>query len=275
MSSIPSMRKSVRLITGGCASILMLVSLAGANHRQPCQSDAVAVGPLCVDKYEASVWHTHDEKTIKAIRAGKIAKPSDLAKATQHGAKEDDYGDGCPDNGNECVNFYAVSVPGAMPARYITWFQALAACRNAGKRLPNNAEWQMAALGTPDPGADGDGVKACNTTRKIDPVPTGTVSACVSDAGVYDMVGNVWEWVGDWMQDSSGIDQGDQSSRTYGRDAVFGINEAVPHIDRFPGNLIRGGSYEVPTGTDAGVFAVRANVGPSTSRNDMGFRCVR
>lgn len=240
-----------------------------------CTPDMIKAGPICVDKYEASVWSTKDAALIKAIQEGTVAKAADLPSTTSYGGEQDDFGEGCPDTGNGCKDYYAVSIPGVMPARYLTWFQALATCRNAGKRLLTNAEWQMAALGTPDPGADGDGIKGCNTSRHDHPVPTGSVSVCVSDVGAFDMVGNVWEWVQEWMQDSEHIEGGDQSTRTFGKDALFGINEAVPHGDRFPAAWIRGGSYEVPAGTDAGVFALRGNVGPSLSRNDMGFRCGR
>src|SRR5712691_13076497 len=83
------------------------------------------------------------------------------AGAIQHGATGDDYGSGCPPTGNGCVNFYAVSIPGVTPSGFITWFEAAAAARNSGKRLPTNAEWQAAALGTPDPGTD-NGTTDCN-----------------------------------------------------------------------------------------------------------------
>src|SRR5256886_11002032 len=117
-----------------------------------CPADAVLSGQLCVDKYEASGWETSDKKTIEKIRSGEIKKAKDLAAATARGTESDDYDDGagCPDTGSHCVALYAVSVPGVLPSRLITWFQAAAACRNSGKRLLTNAEWQAAALGTPD-----------------------------------------------------------------------------------------------------------------------------
>src|SRR5712691_6610210 len=98
------------------------------------------------------------------------------AGAIQHGATGDDYGSGCPPTGNGCVNFYAVSIAGVTPSRFITWFQAAAAARNAGKRLPTNAEWQAAALGTPD------GV--CNTSSFV-PAATGSAAGCVSAVGAF------------------------------------------------------------------------------------------
>src|SRR4029434_1800862 len=82
------------------------------------------------------------------------------------------------------------------------WFQAQEACANSGKRLPTSAEWQGRANGTPDPGPD-DGATDCNTaTGTVD--RTGARSACVSARGAFDMVGNLEEWVADWVPLSTG-----------------------------------------------------------------------
>jgi formylglycine-generating enzyme required for sulfatase activity len=92
----------------------------------------------------------------------------------------------------------ACSVTGTMPQSTITWFQAAQMCANAGKRLCTNAEWQTAASGTPDPGADG-GATGCNVNSNGGmPAPTGSHTDCVSRFGAYDMAGNLWEWVAAW-----------------------------------------------------------------------------
>jgi formylglycine-generating enzyme required for sulfatase activity len=84
------------------------------------------------------------------------------------------------------------------PSANLTWFQALAACENARKRLPSNGEWQAAVIGTPDPGPD-NGTTDCNWTSVGTPVNAGSRSSCKSARGAFDMVGNVWEWVADWV----------------------------------------------------------------------------
>src|SRR6266540_6583615 len=71
--------------------------------------------------------------------------------------------------------------------------------RNAGKRLLTNSEWRVAAFGTPDPGATGDGVTTCNTAA-AGLMATGSARSCLSGVGVFDMIGNLWEWVADWIQ---------------------------------------------------------------------------
>ena len=145
---------------------------------------------------EASVWSIDParEKLIRKVQRGTATLPTLINNgATQYGAESDNYDlASCLDTGAGCTDVYAVSIPGVTPSRFITWFQAAAACRNASKRLLTNAEWQTAALGTPDPGTAGDGVTTCNTTA-AQPVATGSGGACRSDAGVFDMVGNVWE----------------------------------------------------------------------------------
>ena len=219
----------------------------------------VKVGPLCVDVYEASVWDT--------IGGG----------VTQYGAVGDNYP--CTDNANNCTGvaggyIFARSEAGRTPSRYITWFQAQQACALSGKRLLTNAEWQMAAAGTPDTGGADNGSTDCNTDG-IEPgvATTGSRSSCVSNWGTYDMVGNLWEWVADWIQDNSDSDGGSISTATYGSDLISGIDEAFPETDRFPAALIRGGYWA--HGTLAGVFALNANDGPSHSTDGLGFRCAR
>jgi hypothetical protein len=164
-----------------------------------CPPDSVKVGSTCVDTYEASVWEVPAGSLalIQRIQAGTVTLAELQAGAVQRGATSDDYGAGCPDTGKGCVNVYAVSIAGVTPSGFLTWFQAAAAARNAGKRLPTNAEWQAAALGTPDG-------PPCNTSSS-GPVATGTAAGCVSDVGAFDMVGNVGEWVADWVPPVDGL----------------------------------------------------------------------
>jgi len=173
-----------------CSFSLSLVPPALAAK---CFTDSVQVGPICVDKYEASVWEipTGNTALINKVKKGRATLANLTAGATRRGVHPD-YP--CTNDGNNCTDvIYAVSIPGVKPSIAITGFQAQQACENAGKRLLRNGEWQQAAAGTPNPGTD-DGSTDCNITLDgDDPANTGSRATCVSNRGVFDMVGNVAE----------------------------------------------------------------------------------
>jgi hypothetical protein len=258
-------------ITAGCAPSLFCGEQAVTRGQtsvflkklfdvlRDCPPDSAKAGTICIDKYEASVWEVPAANVglIEKIRAGTMTLEELQAGGLQRGAMGDDYGAGCPDTGNGCVNFYAVSVAGVTPSRFLTWFQAAAAARNAGKRLPTNAEWQAAALGTPD--------GAPCVVNAAGPGRAGT-AGCVSDIAAFDMVGNVWEWVADWVPLSTGcvpslfVATGDANCLA-GASTVAG-----------PAALLRGGDFG---SVNAGVFAV-SGISPLVNATTFfGFRAAR
>jgi hypothetical protein len=252
----------------GVAIAALLGSVAPAAARK-CRPDAVPLGNLCVDRYEASVWEVPatNKKLVGKIRKGAIRSASDLAAATRRGAGVDDYGTACGDDGAGCVDAYAVSVAGVAPSSFVTWFQATAACRNAGKRLLTNAEWQAAALGTPDAGGADDGATTCNTDNLAPgPASTGTRTACVSDAQAADMVGNVWEWVAEWVPLSTGCGPAWLA-------ADFQCLVGAAAAPAGPGALLRGGGFG--DSAAAGAFAILGDRLPTESHDYIGFRCAR
>ena len=263
------MAVAVALLTGSAAA-------AGppGGPLTRCPVDAVLSGAGCMDRYEASVWRvptptTVNKSLVSRIRSGK-ATADDLAKggATQLGVFTDDYAP-CADSAQNCVNdIYAVSLPGVLPSANITWFQAQEACANAGKRLPTSAEWQVAANGTPDPGPD-NGTTDCNSTGVVPTLttPTGARSSCVSARGAFDMVGNVAEWVADWVPASANC----PGWGGFSNDAMC-LAGASATLN-FPGALVRGGGFVVAEGPLAGPLAV--NNAPTSISGFVGFRCTR
>jgi len=232
-----------------------------------CPPDSVPTGATCLDRYEASLWQTMNPTLIQRIKDGTVTKANLTADGAIHlGLASGDLDKaGCPATGKKCVNVYAVSIPGVMPARFITWFQAAAAARNAGKRLPTNAEWQAAALGTPDPGAS-PAPSDCNT-KGNEPDLAGERGNCVSDVGAFDMVGNVSEWLADWVPLSTTCG----SPLFSGTDDANCLAWASPSSG--PAALVRGGDFG--SGASAGVFAVEGKVAPSGASAGIGFRAAR
>lgn len=251
------------------------VAVLGLGLAQPleaadCPEDSVRAGTVCLDKYEASLWYVppSERRLIDRIQKGKVTL-ADLtaAGAVQVGIADGDFnGTGCGPAGVGCVNVYAVSIPGVLPASWADWFQAAAAARNSLKRLATNQEWQVAAIGTPDSAV-------CHVSG-TGPALTGSAAGCVSDIGAFDMVGNVAEMVGDWGDQANGC-QIMKTGLGADRSCIGGAGALDASSTRnIPSSFVRGGDWD--DGTDAGALAISVNTPPALiGFNERGFRCVR
>ena len=92
---------------------------------------------------------------------------------------------------------------GDHPMNCVSWYQAKAHCEARGARLPSELEWEYAARGGgeyrayswgPEPPDGRTCWKHIGGSCKIKSFATGAF-------GLYDMIGNVWEWTDDWFGD--------------------------------------------------------------------------
>ncbi|HET7618837.1 MAG TPA: SUMF1/EgtB/PvdO family nonheme iron enzyme [Vicinamibacterales bacterium] len=100
----------------------------------------------------------------------------------------------------------------AQPVVNLTWVEARAFCASTGGRLPTEAEWEFAARGNGEtvyPWGDDYRRERANiigTTPPVDPwlhtAPVGSFPATAY--GLFDMIGNVWEWTADWYREGEG-----------------------------------------------------------------------
>jgi len=239
-----------------------------------CPSDMTLVGNFCIDTYEASL---HDAAT------GGTQIPAST----------------CDITGSNCMMGAATSIFAQSSATTIpnaaTWFQALQACANVGKRLPTNAEWTTAAAGAnalmasvTGSGGTSDCQIAGDTLANFR-APTAT-NNCTSAYGVVDMIGNAGEWTADWVQGADTASGASNSidgnhSAAFGGDAVDDVVIAANNTGGglFPAAIFRGG--QANEGAGAGEFAIGFNAPPTftgdsntiingTGTTGLGFRCA-
>ncbi len=160
-----------------------------------------------------------------------------------------------------------------LPVEKVTWHEAVEYCEKLGKRLPTEAEWEWAARGGGDLAfAWGDAAESkkanfCDRScakrwkeKQFDDgyrhtAPVGSFPA--NGYGVFDMAGNVYEWVQDWYDSD------------YYRISP-NSNPQGPATGRH--KVIRGGSW---INYSVGVRpSDRTDAKPKKRLNFVGFRCA-
>jgi len=230
-----------------------------------CPSDMAYIPgdqPFCIDKYEA-------------YNAGGTVVNGTCNTGTQAEV-----------NANT-TTAVAGSAPGQTPRVSINYCAAKKMCQNAGKHLCTNPEWFHACNYkgsqwniTAEQSAE---TMACNTDTAVTAL-TGASDTCVTQEGVYDMIGNVWELVDKVV--AADPTNGLVSNWVTGYDFATALPTSVGASDDAYGNdrytyyladnisvFQRGGASN--QGANSGCFTLSHGASPYTSSAWIGFRCCQ
>lgn len=204
-------------------------------HEEPVHQ--VTLSPYCIDLREVTVGDYE-----RCERSGVCSKILIVPKLT--------WAEQCLKANPDKLNY---------PRNCVTWRQARRYCAWLDKRLPTEAEWEYAARGGArslaypwgnDPARED---LACWNRRKDGPCPVASYRP--GAYGLWDMAGNVSEWVWDWFDRHSGQSQVDPTGPVMGYRRVS-----------------KGGAYtsDVP-------LLLRSSYRSDEDRPsaNLGFRCAR
>lgn len=162
------------------------------------------------------------------------------------------------------------------PVTQVSWFGANAYCLDLRKRLPTEAEWEFAARGSEGRAFPwGPGLPQCERTAiaRMDgmscaslddaPMDVGTSPQDRTPDGIFDLAGNVAEWVSD-----SFVEPYPECAPPCQDPQAWQSATAAPTTRR----VVRGGSFSMSMFVARA--ATRSRFESQETPTDVGFRCV-
>ncbi len=210
-------------------------------------SDESPVHSVYLDAFYIDIYQVTNALYALCVKAGACIEPSSKKSHTRDA-------------------YYGISLYDYYPVIWVDRNQARNYCEWRGSRLPTEAEWEKAARGGLEGNLYpwGDQEPDCSMLNYI-----GKNGLCEGDTtrvgsyapngfGLFDMAGNVWEWVWDWYSD-----------KYYTLSPSH--NPRGPESGDF--RVLRGGGW------NCGSYGIRISdrngSGPGNGSDDYGFRCAR
>jgi formylglycine-generating enzyme required for sulfatase activity len=218
------------------------------DHFAEGDGDELPVHEVCISVFEMDVHEVTNAEYAACVADSGACTPPLHSYSISRGTY---YGDPTYDD---------------FPVILVDWYQAQDFCTWAGKRLPTEAEWEYAARG----GLSGKRYPWGDTISGTDANYYDSGDSWDNDTsqveyyapngyGLYDMAGNVGEWVNDWYQS--------------GYYSVSPTNDPPgPAVGMYP--VLRGGSWGSST-LYLRVAARSPSFHPAYETYDIGFRCAR
>jgi formylglycine-generating enzyme required for sulfatase activity len=212
---------------------------------------------ISLDSFYIDAFEVTNAQYAKCVEAGSCREPEDHTSL-------------------DVEDYYSNPAYNDHPVVRIDWFDAKTYCEWVEKRLPTEAEWEKAARGIDgrmypwgNQEPDATRLNYCDARcwqyfrdqsvddGYADTSPVGTYPMGVSPYSVYDMSGNVWEWVADW----------------YGSDYYLsGLASNPTGPSQGSERVIRGGSFENSRHVTSATY--RSHAAPDIRTYPLGFRCA-